>query len=145
MEKGGIGAIDLTSFSTSLKRSWARRASKSQEIWATILKSKISSNRNICYIRKDDLHPSHKALIPIADAFEKVVDKLNKNLHKNKALLTLTPLSLIECVSKSRPRGKLILVKPTRTTPPELWRNGRICKHTPLHFLDRLKWASSKL
>ena len=138
MSKGGLGAINLSSFSSSLKMSWARRAVSSSGIWAQILRSKVSSNLNICYVRKDDVKPYHKALQPILGAFEAVVDKHTRNIKRNKPLLTLTPLSLIECVSRPRPRGKEIFVKPTKASHPELFPGGRICEIRPLDLLDRL-------
>ena len=138
MSKGGLGAINLQSFSSSLKMSWARRAASSSGIWAHILRSKVSSNLNICFIRKSDIGPYHKALLPIVGAFEAVVDKHSANLKRNKPLLTLTPLSHIDCVSQPRPRGKESFIKPTKASHPELFPAGRICEARPLDFLDRL-------
>ena len=138
MSKGGLGAINLKSFSSSLKMSWARRAVSSSGIWAHILRSKVSSNLNICFIRKNDISPHHKALLPIVGAFEAVVEKHSANLRRNKPLLTLTPLSHIDCVSQPRPRGKENFIKPTKASHPELFREGRICEVRPLDLLDRL-------
>ena len=138
VEKGGLGAINLTNFSTSLKMSWARRAKESKGLWANILKSKVSSNDNICYIRKCDIKPFNKGLMPIVGAFERTVDKHNENIKRKKPLLTLTPLSLLECVPKPGPKGRVINVKPTRSSHPELYRRGKICEIRPIDLLDRL-------
>ena len=138
MSKGGLGAINLKSFSSSLKFSWARRAVSSSGIWANILRSKVSSNNNICYIRRADVQTQHRALLPIVGAFEAVMTKYSGNLKRNKALLTLTPLSHIECVSQPRPRGKYSFIKPTKASHPELFPAGGICEVRPLDFLDRL-------
>ena len=136
--KGGLGAINLRSFSTSLKMSWARRAATSTGIWATILRSKVSSNLNICYIRKTDLKPHNIALKPIVGSFEEVVSKKLTNLKSQKALLTMTPLSHIECIKIQRPRKKPIFVKPTKASHPELFPGNKICEIRPMDLLDRL-------
>ena len=42
--KGGLGAINLSDFSHSLKTSWAKRAINSQGLWAQILRKKVTDN-----------------------------------------------------------------------------------------------------
>jgi hypothetical protein len=118
--------------------SWARRAVTSGGIWARILKSKVQSNLNICYIRKEDIPSHHAALVPIVGAFENVVAKKLLEMKTSKPLLTLTPLSLIECVSIQKPRNKRLMVKPTKASHPELFPDNKICEVCPIDLLDRL-------
>ena len=53
-------------------------------------------------------------------------------------MLTLTPLSHIECIKIQRPRKTPIFVKPTKTSHPELFPGSRICEIRPIDLLDRL-------
>ena len=136
--KGGLGAINLSDFSHSLKTSWAKRAINSQGLWAQILRKKVTDNKNICLIKMENLSKKHIGLKPIIKAFETIADTHQKSMIQCKAILSKTTLDQIKCVRKKCPRGKDTFYKPTRISHPELFKPGKICELTPIDLCDRL-------
>ena len=67
-EKGGLGAINLETYATSLRCSWYKRLN--QGLWKDILMAKVNHMENICFIREKHIHKMHIAIRPIARAFE---------------------------------------------------------------------------
>ena len=91
--KGGIGAINLSTYATSLRCSWYKRVNNG--LWSDILMEKVSRKENIHLVKEDDIHKMHIAVRPIARALEELqrsyhnnyredVRELNKPLHGQK-------------------------------------------------------------
>ena len=136
--KGGLGAINLSDFSVSLKTSWAKRAVSSTGLWAQILRKKVTENKNICLIRSTDISAKHSGLQPIVKAFETISDTYITAMKTSKPIATKTTLNLLSCIKKKGPKGKDILTKPTKQSHPEFYLPGKICEITPLDLCDRL-------
>ena len=136
--RGGLGAINLTDFSISLKMSWAKRAISSEGLWAQILRKKVQNVKNICLIRSGNISEKHVGLLPIVKAFEITSDSHLKSTKDIKPIISKTTLDLLDCVRKKGPRGSLVQTKPTRGSHPELFQRGKICEITPIDLCDRL-------
>jgi hypothetical protein len=67
-EKGGLGAINLETYATSLRCSWYKRLK--QGLWKDILMAKVNHKENICFIKEKYIHEMHIAIRPIVRAFE---------------------------------------------------------------------------
>ena len=136
--KGGLGAINLTDFSISLKMSWAKRAINSKGLWAQILRKKVQKDTNICLIRSSNISEKHVGLLSIVKAFEITSDIHMKATKDSKPVISKTTLDMLNCVRKKGPRGSFVLTRPTKGSHPELFRPGRICEITPIDLCDRL-------
>jgi hypothetical protein len=77
-ELGGLGAINLETYATSLRCSWNKRLN--QGLWKDIQMAKVNHKENVCFIKEKRIHPMHIAIRPIVRAFE----KLQKSFLKTK-------------------------------------------------------------
>ena len=64
-EQGGLGAINLETYATSLRCSWYKRLN--QGLWKDILMAKVNHMENICFIKENHIHKMHIAIRPTDD------------------------------------------------------------------------------
>ena len=69
-EQGGLGAINLEIYATSLRCSWYKRVNHG--LWKDILMAKVNHSENICFIKENQIHKMHIAIRPIARTFEQL-------------------------------------------------------------------------
>ena len=56
-KNGGLGAINLQVYASSLRMAWVRRAKGG--LWSDILTAKVVNPINICYLESKDIHKMH--------------------------------------------------------------------------------------
>ena len=56
-EQGGLGAIKLETYATSLRCSWYKRLKSG--LWNDILMAKVNHKENICFIKESNIHTMH--------------------------------------------------------------------------------------
>ena len=83
---------------------------------------KVGNPWDCCYIVPNDIHEMHIAIKPIVNAFSNLVNNFSIISGTERLNTPLDKLNLI-------PRGKA-LHRPTKTTHPYLFTNGKICNLT---------------
>ena len=67
-DKGGLGAINLETYSTSLRCSWYKRIDSG--LWSDIILDKVTKKEKVCFLKETNIHPMHVAVRPIVRAWE---------------------------------------------------------------------------
>ena len=67
-DKGGLGAVNLETYATSLRCSWYKRINKG--LWSDIILDKVTKIEKVCFLKEIDIHPMHIAVRPIVKAWE---------------------------------------------------------------------------
>ena len=84
-KKGGLGAINLETYATSLRCSWYKRINKG--LWSDILLDKVTKKENVCFLKEEHGHKKHITVRPIVRAWETLQDnfvKIKDNLKELK-------------------------------------------------------------
>jgi hypothetical protein len=118
-ELGGLGAINLVTYATSLRCSWYKRVKSG--LWTDILMEKVWKKENICFIKENDFHAMHIAIRPIARAMENLQCKFVEN--KDDLIQLKRPLERFKVVKDGRS-----YVHPTKENCPYLYKPGGICE-----------------
>ena len=67
-DKGGLGAINLETYATSLRCSWYKRINSG--LWSDIILDKVTKKEKVCFLKETNIHPMHVAVRPIVRAWE---------------------------------------------------------------------------
>ena len=65
-DKGGLGAINLETYATSLRCSWYKRINKG--LWSDIILDKVMKIEKVSFLKEMDIHPIQIAVRPIVKA-----------------------------------------------------------------------------
>ena len=69
-KNGGLGAINLQVYASSLRMAWVKRAKEG--LWSNILTAKVVNPINICYLEGKDIHKMHSGVRHIVESFQEV-------------------------------------------------------------------------
>ena len=58
-DKGGLGAINLETYATSLRCSWYKRINKG--LWSDIILNKVTKTEKVCFLKENDIHQIGRA------------------------------------------------------------------------------------
>ena len=67
---GGLGAINLKVYASSLIMAWVKRAKGG--LWSDIMTTKVINPINICYLESKDIHKMHSGIKHIVESFQEV-------------------------------------------------------------------------
>ena len=76
-KKGGLGAINLETYATSLRCSWYKRINTG--LWSDIILDKVNKKENVCFIKENNIHKMHIAIKSIIRAWETLQRSLVEN------------------------------------------------------------------
>ena len=125
--EGGMGAINIETYTNSLRCSWYKRIKSG--LWSNILLAKVNDAKNCCYIQTKDIHKMHISILPIVKAFEAL--QANYIVLKGDKARMNTPLDQLALIKPNNARRRNNEgTKPTRTTHPNLYKDGKICEIT---------------
>ena len=97
-KKGGLGAINLEIYATSLRCSWYKRINSG--LWSDIILDKVNKKENVCFIKENNIHKMHIAIKPIIRAWETLQSSFVENKDDLKELKR--PLNNFEAVKIGR-------------------------------------------
>ena len=83
-DKGGLGAINLETYATSLRCSWYKRINSG--LWSDIILDKVTKKEKVCFLKETDIHPMHIAVRPIVRAWETLQKAFVKDKEPAKEL-----------------------------------------------------------
>ena len=135
--EGCMGAVNIETYANFPRYSWYKRIKTG--LWSNILLAKVDDARNCCYIQTKDIHKMHISILPIVKAFETL--QTNFTVMKGNSARMNTPLDQLALIKQNNVRRRnLEGSKPMKTTHPNLFKNGKICKITgkDLSTPDRL-------
>ena len=125
--EGGMGAINIETYANSLRCSWYKRIKSG--LWSNILLSKVEDSKNCCFIQTKDIHKMHISILPIVKAFEAL--QLNFLEVKGNSARMNTPLDQLALIKNTAARRRnQECSKPTKTTHPNIFKDGKICEIT---------------
>ena len=83
-KKGGLGAVNLEIYATSLRCSWYKRIHSG--LWSDIILDKVNKKENVCFIKENNIHKMHIAIKPIIRAWETLQSSFVENKDDLKEL-----------------------------------------------------------
>ena len=67
-KNGGLGAINLKVYASSLRMAWVKRAKGG--LWSDTMTVKVINPEHICYQESSDIHKMHLGIKHVVESFE---------------------------------------------------------------------------
>ena len=76
-KSGGLGAINLKVYASSLRMAWVKRTKGG--LWSDTMTVKVENPENICYLESSDIHKMHLGIRHAVESFAELHEALKKN------------------------------------------------------------------